>query len=142
MWSAAVRSAVEASGAKVQAGRFEVRIEFRLPEPVSANEARDLDNLIKPTLDAMAGVFGVRARQGPIQADDERVDRIEASKRRVEAGSTGATIEVWVIDQMGLPAALGRPFFAYAIAAATRPIVGFWVASGPGSGHCGSAPCP
>jgi Holliday junction resolvase RusA-like endonuclease len=116
-WKDSVRSAVEATGVQAQGGRFALRMEFRLPETGNANEVWDLDNLIKPTLDAMERVFGLRARKGPAQADDERVDRIEASKHRVNTASgAGATIDVWVIDRdKDLPLDLDRPFFAYGI---------------------------
>ena len=50
-----------------------VSIDLRTPTPLTANDAWDVDNLVKPTLDAMSGVFGVRRRQGVSQADDERV---------------------------------------------------------------------
>ncbi len=40
--------------------RFAVSLQFRTPAPKNANEVRDLDNLIKPTLDAMEGVLGLR----------------------------------------------------------------------------------
>ena len=62
-------------------------------------EVWDLDNLIKPTLDAMEGVFGLRAWRGRRQPNDDRVDRIEAAKRVLEPNeSVGATIDVWVIE--------------------------------------------
>jgi Holliday junction resolvase RusA-like endonuclease len=78
--------------------RFEVEIEFRLPLPVRANEAWDLDNLIKPTLDALGGAIGWRRWRGRPQVDDERVDRIIASKRPVRAGeTTGARIRISVL---------------------------------------------
>jgi hypothetical protein len=58
----------------------------------------DLDNLIKPTLDAMEGVFGLRRWNGRPQAADDRVDRLEAVKRRPADGEMpGATINVWTI---------------------------------------------
>jgi hypothetical protein len=70
-------------------------IEFRMPQALNANEVWDLDNLIKPTLDAMEGVFGLRAWKGPAQAADDRVDHLEASKRTVSAGDLpGARIEI------------------------------------------------
>jgi hypothetical protein len=76
-----------------------VGMEFRLAPARSANEVWDLDNLIKPTLDAMEGVFGVRPWGGPRQAADDRVDRLEAAKRQLHPGDVaGATIDVWVID--------------------------------------------
>lgn len=98
-WKDAVRSAVVASGVEPQAARFAVRLEFRLATARNANEVWDLDNLIKPTLDAMEGVFGARAWRGTPQPADDRVDRIEAVKRLPGAGEVpGATIDVWVID--------------------------------------------
>jgi hypothetical protein len=38
--------------------RFAVEVEFRIPSPNTRNDAWDLDNLIKPTLDALGGVIG------------------------------------------------------------------------------------
>jgi hypothetical protein len=70
-------------------------IEFRTPQARNANEVWDLDNLIKPTLDAMEAVFGLREWNGPAQAADDRVDQLEASKRTVSAGELpGARIEI------------------------------------------------
>jgi hypothetical protein len=70
-------------------------IKFRTPQARNANEVWDLDNRIKPTLDSMEGVFGLRAWKGPTQAADDRVDHLEASKRTVSAGELpGARIEV------------------------------------------------
>ena len=75
--------------------RFAVELEFRLPAATRANEAWDLDNLVKPTLDALGGVIGFRRWKGPRQADDERVDRIVASKRPAALHeSPGASIRV------------------------------------------------
>jgi hypothetical protein len=73
-------------------------MEFRLAVSRNANEVWDLDNLVKPTLDSMEGVFGVRRWKGPARAADDRVDRIEAIKRLAHEGeATGATIDVRVI---------------------------------------------
>jgi len=78
--------------------RFAVRVDFRTPMARNANEFWDLDNLIKPTLDAMERVFGRRDWQGRRQPADDRVDRIEASKRTVaEDEGPGARITVWAI---------------------------------------------
>jgi len=97
-WKAAVRSAVAAAEVQLQDARFAVRIEFRVAVSRNANEVWDLDNLIKPTLDAMEGVFGPRPWKGPPQAADDRVDRLEAVKRLPHEGELiGATIDVWVI---------------------------------------------
>ena len=64
-WKAAVRAAVSTAGGGPWTGRFSVLIEFRTPAARDANEVWDLDNLIKPTLDAMEGVFGPRASKAP-----------------------------------------------------------------------------
>jgi Holliday junction resolvase RusA-like endonuclease len=99
-WKAAVRKAVDGSGVSPTQGRFAVRMVFRTPAPKNANEKWDIDNLVKPTLDAMEGVFGKRQWQGREQPADDRVDQIEAEKRQVAAGETpGATIDIWVVDE-------------------------------------------
>jgi hypothetical protein len=79
-----------------QNARFAVRIDFRQAVARDANDVWDLDNLIKPTLDAMEGVFGARAFQGKPQPAHDMVDRAaEASKRMPRAGEVpGATIDV------------------------------------------------
>jgi hypothetical protein len=57
-----------------------------------------LDNLNKPTLDAMEGVYGPRQWRGTPQPADDQVDRLEASKRLPASGETpGVTIDVWII---------------------------------------------
>jgi len=94
-WKAAVREAVAETGLGPWAERFWVLVEFRTPEARNANEVWDLDNLIKPTLDAMEGILGLRKWRGPAQAADDRVDHIEATKRTVRSGEVpGARIEV------------------------------------------------
>ena len=62
-WRAAVAAAV---GTREVPGsvRFAVEIEFRLPPARTRNDAWDLDNLIKPTLDALGGVIGWRVWNG------------------------------------------------------------------------------
>jgi Holliday junction resolvase RusA-like endonuclease len=80
--------------------RFAVEIEFRLPPPRTRNDAWDLDNLLKPTLDALGGVIGWRRWNGRPQADDERIDRIVASKRAVEPDEdVGARIRIAALNQ-------------------------------------------
>ncbi|MBO0883903.1 MAG: hypothetical protein J2P17_26940 [Mycobacterium sp.] len=65
----------------------------------NADEVWNLDNLIKPTLDAMDGVFGAQEWSGYPQAADDRVDRIEAAKRLPSADEVpGATFDIWLID--------------------------------------------
>ena len=76
--------------------RFAVSIAFRTPPPGTANDAWDVDNLVKPTLDAMGAVLGTRpGRYEPAQADDERVDCLVATKRTAGPGESGATIRVY-----------------------------------------------
>jgi Holliday junction resolvase RusA-like endonuclease len=99
-WKDAVRAAVAATGTRPQDARFAVCLEFRIAVVRNSNEALDLDNLIKPTLDAMEGVFGLRAWNGAPQAADDKVDRIEALKRLPREGEVvGATITVWVTSE-------------------------------------------
>lgn len=98
-WKEAIRSAVASTGVRPQVARFAVRIVFRLAAARTANEVWDLDNLIKPTLDAMEGVFGLREWKGKPQPADDRVDRLEAIKRLARSSERpGATIDVWIID--------------------------------------------
>jgi len=98
-WKEAVRAAVAASGVTPQNARFAVKIDSRLAAARNANEVWDLDNLIKPTLDAMEGVFGARPFRGVPQPADDRVDRLAASKRSPIPGEVpGATIDVWIIE--------------------------------------------
>ena len=95
-WQKAIRHKIIESGATPRVTRFGVRIAFRTRVPANANEVWDLDNLVKPTLDAMDGVFGKRPIKGRPQAADDRVDYLEASKRTVLDGeSPGARIEVY-----------------------------------------------
>ena len=85
--------------------RFSVRIEFRTSPPTGPAEVWDLDNLIKPTLDAMAGVFGARAWRGVPQPADDRVDHIDARKRTARPDELpGAVVEVWAMGgEVGAP---------------------------------------
>lgn len=98
-WKRAVREAIRESGVvPVEGARFAVRMVFRTGLARTPNERWDLDNLVKPTLDAMEGVFGSRAWRGVPQPADDRVDRIEAEKRDVRDGELpGATIDVWIL---------------------------------------------
>ena len=98
-WKEAVRAAVRRSGVGVQpAGRFRVSVEFRTATPTNPNESWDIDNLVKPTLDAMEGIFGLRPKRGRPEAADDRVDALEAVKRYVREGEApGARIDVWLL---------------------------------------------
>ncbi|MGR6965308.1 RusA family crossover junction endodeoxyribonuclease [Geodermatophilus sp. URMC 61] len=94
-WKAAVRAAVAKCGIAVADARFAVAIDFRTPVPKSRNEVWDIDNLVKPTLDALEGVFGFRKWKGVPQPADDRVDHLAASKRTVAvADHVGATIVI------------------------------------------------
>jgi predicted RNase H-like nuclease len=97
-WQAAVRAAVAREHTTPRRARFGVRISFRTPVQTTANDVWDLDNLIKPTLDAMEAVFGLRPWGGRPQAADDRVDYLQATKRTVRHGEPpGARIEVYAL---------------------------------------------
>lgn len=100
-WKEAVRLAVQGANlGEPPVARWGVRIEFRTRHVLSANDAWDIDNLIKPTLDALEGVFGLRQWRGMPQAQDDRVDYIEALKRAPREGEKpGARIELWILDK-------------------------------------------
>ena len=87
------------TGASPLADRLSVEIDFVLPEATIKGQGWDLDNLIKPTIDALGPVIGPRPGNWKWeQVDDERVDRIVATKRTVRSGeAAGATITVAVI---------------------------------------------
>jgi hypothetical protein len=77
---------------------FAVRLEFRAPAPLRAGEAWDLDNLAKCTIDGLDGVFGLRQWRDKSQPADDRVVRLESSKRTVRDGEqTGARVTVWIV---------------------------------------------
>jgi Holliday junction resolvase RusA-like endonuclease len=99
-WKAAVRSAVDRLHVAPRPdARFRVQIAFLTPEPTTVNHRWDLDNLVKPTLDAMEGIFGLRAWRGVPQPNDDLVVQLEASKRTITAGElAGAHIAVWLVS--------------------------------------------
>ena len=98
-WKEAVNNAINNSGAVAHRSRFAVRIVFRTPQAKNANEKWDIDNLVKPTLDAMSAVFGERQWRGLRQAADDRVDYLEAEKRGTRDGELpGADIDIWLIE--------------------------------------------
>ena len=79
---------------------FKVRFRFRTPPPGRASEVWDLDNLVKPTLDAMEAVFGRREGNWHRQPADDRVVQLEASKRTARSHeSPGAKITVWHVEE-------------------------------------------
>ena len=74
-------------------------LEFRLGEARRASEVWDLDNLIKPTLDAMEGIFGLRPWRGTSQPADDQVDEIRTVTRQPTSGEKpGVRIDVWLIE--------------------------------------------
>ena len=88
-WRSAVSSAAHEAmaGRPVFEGRIAVELDFVLPARGPANPGWDLDNLIKPTIDALTPVIGARPGSWrTVQTDDERVDEIVARKREVRAG--------------------------------------------------------
>src|SRR5215218_7422093 len=87
-WKEAVAKAIDDKrpfAPPVDGARLAVRIEFRLRLRRAADEPVP-DNLLKSTFDAMAGVLGLRQRQGKPEADDERIDSLEVVKREARAG--------------------------------------------------------
>lgn len=105
-WKEAVSSTIAREVSKPWTHeRFSVRLRFRTVAPTRAGEEWDLDNLIKPTLDAMSDVLGERQWRGVSQPADDRVDHLEAWKSTVRDGEKpGATIEVWAMaDEPATP---------------------------------------
>lgn len=98
-WKQAIREAIAESRLEPQPEAcFKVQIDFRTPIPRTTNDRWDLDNLVKPTLDAMEGVFGLRAWKGVPQPNDDKVVELAATKRTVGDGENpGARIEVWLV---------------------------------------------
>lgn len=79
---------------------FKVILEFRTTSK-RPDERWDIDNLAKPTLDAMSGIFGARKWHGPRQPQDDRIDELIARKRSCAPGElTGASIEVWFREEI------------------------------------------
>ncbi len=106
-WRAAVSAAAETWRAGTPAHapelwRYSVTLDFRLGPSRHVGEVWDLDNLVKPTLDAMAAVFGWREWRGLPQPADDRVDRIVAQKWLPAGGEQpGAEIVVDVRSVLG-----------------------------------------
>ncbi|MFJ1510973.1 hypothetical protein [Cellulosimicrobium funkei] len=99
-WKSAVSAALAAWRADhpehdPAAHRYSVELEFRLAPARHRGEVWDIDNLAKPTLDAMADVLGQRDWAGVPQPADDRVDRLLATKRQPLPGEQpGACITV------------------------------------------------
>jgi predicted RNase H-like nuclease/Holliday junction resolvase RusA-like endonuclease len=94
-WKAAVRSAFTGK-AVPSSSRIALEVEYRLDPSQIGHHAPDLDNLLKTTIDALDEVLGHRpGRSARPQADDERIDRIVASKRIAQPDETpGARIVI------------------------------------------------
>jgi predicted RNase H-like nuclease/Holliday junction resolvase RusA-like endonuclease len=94
-WKAAVRSAF-AGKTVPPLSRVAIDVDYRLDPDQVGHNAPDLDNLLKATIDALDEVLGLRhGRFARPQADDERVDRIVASKRVARRGETpGARVVI------------------------------------------------
>lgn len=82
VWRAAIEEACIGAEVYHQGERLELEVQFTVPPRVNANDEWDLDNLLKPTIDGLSSLLGVRYGNHRLsQADDERIDRIVASKR-------------------------------------------------------------
>lgn len=99
-WRAAVGRSAEQTGRMLRPGaRLNLEVAFDLPPARSTTHGWDLDNLLKPTIDALVSVLGERAGswRHP-QPDDERIDRIVASKHLVGTlDAVGATISLSIM---------------------------------------------
>lgn len=102
LWREAVKTAIAGTGSGPWSDiRFMVRILFRTPPPRTANDVWDTDNLVKETLDGMAGVFGERpGAYDPPQAADHLAVVVVAGQRTVRDGEQpGARIKVHRLDE-------------------------------------------
>ena len=101
-WRSAVRAAV--ASARIQAppaNRFFLRMTFFLAPAASQGHHGDIDNLVKPTLDAMDGLLGWRDWRGLPQAADHRVEGVYAEKSPLQTGKeAGVQIVVFVRDEL------------------------------------------
>ena len=100
-WQQAVRAAIaEARLRPVTSSRFRVEITFFTAAPTRPDERWDIDNLAKPTLDAMEGIFGQRQWRGVPQPEDDRVDELVLVKSPATASArAGARVRVWIREE-------------------------------------------
>lgn len=98
-WAQAILRATEERAVFQPAARLSLVVDFVLPVGRTSQEQWDLDNLLKPTIDGLTALLGVRVTNTPVpQADDERIDRIVASKRTAARGEQpGARLELRVV---------------------------------------------
>ncbi len=86
-WKQAILAKTAGADTFAPGMRLELEVDFVVPVATTANDAWDLDNLLKPTMDALIGPLGTRPVAGARpQADDERIDRIVATKTTVVNG--------------------------------------------------------
>jgi Holliday junction resolvase RusA-like endonuclease len=76
--------------------RVAIEVEYRLDPSQIGHSAPDLDNLLKATIDGLDEVLSPRPGHfARPQADDERIDRIVASKRLARPEETpGARVVI------------------------------------------------
>ncbi|WP_067433543.1 DUF429 domain-containing protein [Nocardioides jensenii] len=93
VWKQAVRAAFQGCSLPTDC-RVAIELSFMLAPGQTGRNEPDLDNLVKPTIDALDEVLGRRPGTGSrIEADDVRVDRIMAFKQPA-TGEPGAHIVV------------------------------------------------
>lgn len=99
-WSEAVRRETVDRDVFAPGKRLALTVDFVLPPTITSNDEWDLDNLLKPTIDGLVPLLGERqVRTARPQADDERIDRINASKRpAADDENVGATIQLSIVD--------------------------------------------
>lgn len=95
-WRAAIEEACNGTEVYHQGERLELEVHFTVPQRLSSNDEWDLDNLLKPTIDGLSSLLGVRRGNHSVpQADEERIDRIIASKRAAQGDEqVGATLKL------------------------------------------------
>lgn len=81
-WKAQIADAL-AGVAHIVGERFEVELDFVLSEQPPWHPRREIDNLIKPVLDSLGPLIGYRTGARSDEADDSKVARLVAQKRKV-----------------------------------------------------------
>jgi Holliday junction resolvase RusA-like endonuclease len=101
-WMEAVRDQAREDPIDPRPGdRYSVRVDFRLGGTQWQDQEWDLDNLLKVFFDALTDVefFGPPVHPRSPLKGDERVDHLEATKRRGRRDEElGARIEIWLIE--------------------------------------------
>ena len=101
-WQEAIRTTIaRGAGAEVLGPGSSLGVELVIRQHAyRPSDEVDLDNMVKHTIDALDAVLGRRPIGGRPQANDGRIDRIDA--RRVIVGPNeepGASIRVWVLGE-------------------------------------------